>query len=341
LTVLHAAPTTGPSSLQTCGLKATRSQIITRMKKISRLKKAAPLILLGLLLDHSPVSPRAQALVGGPFDNNTFPGVNADGTYSGTISGRNLIGIVTFGVSSTTETNGRFSVFHEGFVHYGAATGIADLQSRRVAGSLLGVAALGGAGFPTTQVGSITVVAADGSSVTNPTIVSVPSTGVSETQGGSGSLSFGIAQTLTVRTALEGAFDARMKGFPQSFKFEGEGRLSTNANTAIVATPTNGGPAGYTVTYSSTSSPQTQTDSPTPDTNTSPTGGNITADVSPQRAILRSETPFKIRGSRTSRQVYAAINAYTATQPISLTANTPIPGSGFVNPTSPAPIPNP
>lgn len=286
------------------------------MKKFtSRLKKTAPLILLGLILDHSPVHHSAQALVGGPFGDNNYDGVNADGTYSGTVSGHNLTGIVTFGVSSSQETNGRFSIFHEGFVHYGTATGIADLQSRRVAGSLLGVATLGGSGVPNTV-------------------------SVAETTGGSGQVVGTQTQTLTVRTGLEGSFIARMKGYPNYIKFEGDGRLSTNANTAVVTTPTtvniNGVMPGYTVFFGSNGSPQIQSDSPDPDSNNSATGGIITVDTNPQRAILRSETPFKIRGSRTSRVVYSAIMSYSATAPLNLT--TPAPNTPVATPT-PVPLP--
>lgn len=282
------------------------------MKKFSnRLKKTAPLILLGLILDHSPVQQTAQALVGGPFGDNNYDGVSADGTYSGTISGHNLTGIVSFGVSSSQETNGRFSVFHEGFVHYGTATGIADLQSRRVAGSLLGVATLGGSGVPNTV-------------------------SVAETTGGSGQVVGTQTQTLTVRTGLEGSFIARIKGYPNAIKFEGSGRLSTNANTAVVTTAT-ANPQfnpGYTVFFGSNGSPETQNDienDSSEDAKNAATGGNITVDTNPQRAILRSETPFKIRGSRTSRVVYSAIISYTSTAPLNLT--TPAPTTPAATPT--------
>lgn len=295
------------------------------MKNFSRrLKKTAPLILLGLILDHSPVHQSAQALVGGPFSDNNYDGSNADGTYSGTVSGHNLTGIVSFGVSSAQETNGRFSIFHEGFVHYGTATGIADLQSRRVAGSLLGVATLGGSGVPNTV-------------------------SVTETTGGSGQVVGTQVQTLTVRTGLEGSFIARMKGYPNYIKFEGEGRLSTNANTAVVTTPTiSANPnifPGYTVFFGSNGSPQIQSDSVQNDfgtnkeddnSNIAATGGNITVDANPQRAILRAETPFKIRGSRTSRIVYSAIMSYSSTAPLTLT--TPAPNTPVATPT-PVPLP--
>jgi hypothetical protein len=322
------------------------------MKNISqRLKKTAPLVLLGLILDCSPAHRSAQALVGGPFDDNNFPGVNADGTYSGTVSGHNLTGIVSFGVSSSSEAGGRFSIFHEGFVHYGAATGIADLASRRIAGSLLGVAPLGGAGFPTqvqvptffSNVGGITTL--------NTTTVTITPPGVTETQGGSGTLASALGGSLTVRSALEGSFTAQMKGYPNQIKFEGSGRLATNANTAVVTTPPTAINAGigflgavanqtpaFTVTFPSPGAPGIVSDAPTPDNKTPGSGDTVSADAFPQRAILRTETPFKIRGSRTSRQVYTANFNYTATAPITLVASTPIPSTPGATPaTTPTP----
>ena len=288
------------------------------MKNFSlRLKKTAPLILLGLILDHSPVHQSAQALVGGPFDNNSYSGSNADGTYSGTISGHNLTGIVTFGVSSSQETNGRFSIFHEGFVHYGSATGIADLESRRVAGSLLGVATLGGSG---TAGGGVNITDSAGGSGT----------------GGTG--------TLTVRSGVEGSFNARMKGYPNYIKFEGKGRLSSNANTAVVVkppiSPLTGVIDAYAVFFPTNGSPKTQSDNPDEDSNSTGTGSNTTVDVQAQRSILRTETPFRIRGSRTSRTVYTVVNNYTAVVPTS-TTSTPIPQVPAVPGGLPVPTPVP
>lgn len=290
------------------------------MKKFSRrLQKTAPLLLLGLLLSQAPVSQKAQALVGGPFDDGGFPGVNADGTYSGTISGHNLTGIVSFGVSSSSETNGRFSIFHEGFVHYGTATGIADLQSRRVAGAFLGVAALTGSGIPVTNpsVGAVDSSAAVGSGT------------LANTSGSQG-------QSFTVRSGLEGSFIAQMKGYPHRIRFEGKGRLSTRANTAVVTTGTVGGiPNGFTVTIGANGSPEIQTDTTqdgTQDANIDAAGGNIEIGANVQGAILRSETPFTIRGSRTSRTVFNAILNYTGVAPTTLTGSTPVPSTPGATP---------
>lgn len=306
------------------------------MKKFTRrLKLTAPLILAGLLFDHSPVTQPAQALVGGPFDDDTVPGVNADGTYSGTISGHNLIGIVTFGVSSSQETNGRFSVFHEGFVHYGAATGIADLQSRRVAGSLLGVAALAGAG---TFGGGVNV---GGAGIA----------GAAETAGaGTNTANTG---NLTVRSGLEGSFIAKMKGYPRAIKFEGDGILSTNANTAVVSkppvSPITGMIDAYRIFFPTNGVAQSQSDTvqndasandQSEDSNIAGAGGYTTTDVQTQRAILRTQTPFHIRGSRTSRTVYSTINNYTGVVTTTI-VTTPVLVTPFPVPPGQAPVATP
>lgn len=264
------------------------------MKHLTRrMKKVAPLALLGLLmLDRSPVNQTAQALVGGPFDDNAFFGSSsADGTYSGTLSGPNLIGMVSFGVASSAEGNGRFAVFQNGFVNYGTAAGFADLAHRSITGSLLGVASLPG-----------------------------------ETTGGSGSPASS-GQALTVRSGVEGAFRARMKGYPQQITFEGEGQLSSNANIAVV-TSTNDPNVNPNVTIF-------LTDIPTSAGTNSEPGGTIadaTVDGGTQRSILRTSTPFKIRGSRTSRQVYSALNSYSSIAPLALTS------SGSIATPTPAPV---
>src|SRR4051812_34389383 len=167
-------------------------------------KKLAPILLFSLLISQSP----SRALVGGPFDNNqAAPGNGADGTYSAVLTGRNLIGMATFGIGSYTgfEGNGRFAVFHEGFVHYGAVSGNADLAHKRVDAGLLGVAGLAGGVLP------------------------------AETTGGSANIGTGAGQALTDRSALEGAFIAQIKGYPQQILFEGQGELSSMANSAITA----------------------------------------------------------------------------------------------------------
>lgn len=164
------------------------------------LKALAPLVLASIIFQPAA----AFALTGGPFDNGRSQGATAAGTYSGVITGKNLIGQVMFGVSDNTESTGRFAVFHEGIMSYGVCEGIADAANQRIAGALLGVALLpNGEGNGTTAADG-----ADGNTT----------------------------QTITVRTSAEGAFTAEMKGFPTAITFEGKGELSTVANPVTVTT---------------------------------------------------------------------------------------------------------
>jgi hypothetical protein len=163
-------------------------------------KTLAPILAASILL----YSPAAFALTGGPFDNGYSPSASAGGTYAGVITGKNLTGLVQFGVSDISEQTGRFAIFHEGVMSYGVCNGIADPANQRIAGALLGVAALPG-----------------------------------ETTGASGSPGTSF-QTITVRASAEGAFTAEMKGFPVAITFEGEGELSTVANPATVTDATAG-----------------------------------------------------------------------------------------------------
>jgi hypothetical protein len=156
-----------------------------------RTRKAfAPILIASILL----YTPSAFALRGGPFDNGQVSSASAAGTYAGVIKGNNLIGMVQFGVSDNAESDGRFTVFHEGILSYGACQGIADPNSGEIAGALLGIAPLPG-----------------------------------ENQGSTGSPTTP-TQTLTVRTSAEGMFTAEMKGYPINITFEGDGELSTVAN---------------------------------------------------------------------------------------------------------------
>lgn len=162
------------------------------------LKALAPLVLASMLLN----TPAAFALTGGPFDGGHAPGATPDGTYSGIMTGKNLIGMAQFGVSSTSESNGRFTVFHEGIMSYGVCQGLADAANQRIAGALLGVALL-----PNGEGGGSTGADANDANST---------------------------QSITVRSSAEGAWTAEMKGFPVAITFEGEGELSTVANPVVV-----------------------------------------------------------------------------------------------------------
>jgi hypothetical protein len=153
-------------------------------------KAFAPILIASILL----YTPSAFALRGGPFDNGQVSNASAAGTYAAVIKGNNLIGTMQFGVSDTTESDGRFTVFHEGILSFGMAQAVADPNSGEIAGSLLGIAPLPGE--------------------------TTPSAGVPTTT----------TQTLIVRTSAEGMFSAEMKGYPINITFEGDGELSTVAN---------------------------------------------------------------------------------------------------------------
>lgn len=154
--------------------------------------------ILSLLLACVFLQTQCWALVGGPFNNGIRPGEEPDGAYSAVLSGKNLIGMMQFGVSSSSESNGRFVVFHEGIINYGVASGIADLPSRTVAASLMGVAAL-----------------------------------VGETTGSSASAAVA-GQTITIRASAEGVFTAAMKGIPPQVIIQGKGTLSSVASVETI-----------------------------------------------------------------------------------------------------------
>jgi len=186
-------------------------------------KTLAPILAASILM----YSPAAFALTGGPFDNGYSPNATAQGTYAGVITGKNLTGLVQFGVSDISESTGRFAVFHEGIMSYGVCNAIADPANQRIAGMLLGVAPLPG-----------------------------------ETTGASGQPGNPF-QTITVRTSAEGAFTAEMQGFPVAITFEGKGEISTLANPVTVTDVTPGDTviitAPGTANNGNTNDPQTIT----------------------------------------------------------------------------------
>ncbi len=228
-------------------------------------KALAPILAASILL----YSPAAFALTGGPFDAGYSPNATAQGTYAGIITGKNLTGLIQFGVSDISESTGRFAVFHEGIMSYGVCSGIADSMNQRIAGALLGVAPLPG-----------------------------------ETTGHSGDSGSGF-QTITVRTAAEGAFTAEMQGFPVAITFEGKGEISTVANPVTVTDVA----AGDTVIISGPGTANNgNTNDPQPNT------AQATSTI--QGTTLRATTPFEIRGSRTSLTSFAPFNSFTSTPPI-------------------------
>ncbi|MEQ1861814.1 MAG: hypothetical protein ABMA13_17995 [Chthoniobacteraceae bacterium] len=164
------------------------------------LKALAPLMLASMFA----YTPAAFALTGGPFDNGRSLGETAGGTYSGVMTGKNLIGLLQFGISDSSESNGRFTVFHEGIMSYGACQAIADAANQRIAGALIGIALLpNGEGNGTS-----------GSSVQDQNST----------------------QIITARSSAEGAWTAEMQGYPIAITFEGKGEVTTVANPVTVTT---------------------------------------------------------------------------------------------------------
>lgn len=175
------------------------------------LKAFAPLVLASLILQPTA----AFALQGGPFDNGHNPGASAAGTYSGVLTGKNLIGMTQFGISNTTQATGRFVVFHEGIMSYGLAEAIADPGNGRLAGALIGLALLPGEDDNPAVDDGNAVIDVDG------------------------------------RGAAEGAWTAEMKGFPVAITFEGKGEIATMANPTTVTTGVTV-PNGVTITGAGT-----------------------------------------------------------------------------------------
>lgn len=128
----------------------------------------------------------------------------------------------------------------------------------------------------------------------------------SETTGSSATSS-SAGQTLTVRSSAEGAFIAFIKEYPMRLLFEGEGELSTTANNAVTNPPT-------TTTTTTTTTIMLPVNSQTNQQATQTTAVTSTSTVAP--AVVRSTTPFKVRGSRTSRTAFSALNNFAAVPPL-------------------------
>jgi hypothetical protein len=101
--------------------------------------------IISLLLACAFVQNQYFALSGGPFENNQGNGATADGSYSAVLSGKNMVGMMQFGVSASSPSTGRFVVFVEGFLASGVASGVADVSSKTIAGAI-GAAGVGGGG---------------------------------------------------------------------------------------------------------------------------------------------------------------------------------------------------
>jgi hypothetical protein len=241
------------------------------------LKAFAPLVLASFLLN----TPAALAITGGPFDVGRSPGETPSGTYAGVITGKNLTGIVQFGISDSSEADGRFAVFHEGIMSYGLCEAIADPANQRIAGALLGIALLpGGEGNGTT-----------GADANNANSI----------------------QTITVRSSAEGAFTAEMKDYPVAITYEGEGEISTIANPVTVTSGPGVGANGENL-------PSGTVVITAPGTADGVGGGDpsiisATANATIFSTTVRATTPFEIRGSRTSLSVYTSINSFDSIAP--------------------------
>lgn len=227
----------------------------------------APVVLASLILQ-AP----AFALVGGPFDNGQAPGATASGTYSGVITGKNLVGIVQFGVSDSTLQNattgatatpvGRFSVFHEGYLATGTCDAIADTSSQRIAGTLDGTVDT----IETQELDQSTNIPILASDVNFPD------------------------DTAFSGFTAQGAFTAEMKGYPVSITFEGEGKFASIANPTTTTNIAEGG------TISITSGGAADNDNVAND----PTITEANPDGRVLSTATRATTSFEIRGSRTS-----------------------------------------
>jgi len=94
----------------------------------------------------------AQAIVGGPFSSGSPLETGTQGTYTATMLGDNLVGNMTFAISDTDGSTGRYFVFHQGAYSNGTASGYVDPNSNMVTG------VFGGGSFTNSTAG-ITVSA--------------------------------------------------------------------------------------------------------------------------------------------------------------------------------------
>lgn len=216
--------------------------------------------------------------VGGPWSNDSVDNSSGEGTYQGTIRGKNLSGVVIFGHSPDTETIGRFSVFHEGLVYFGATSAIVNVPSRTIAGNLLGL-------LPLFQFTTDTT------------------TFPGETEGAS-LTSSGNSVALTVRTAAEGAFEAEITDQKRSMQFEGSGSVTTFSHGQVATS----GELDFDED-SQTVPTNPENEDSSGDTGTATTTSSISS------AQLRPSTPFDIEGFRTSYNPPTLVSSFTYSAP--------------------------
>lgn len=90
------------------------------------------LAFIALMMATSP----ASALTGGPFDGGFASQVGADGTYSVSMFGENMVGAGTFQFSAQNGSAGRYSAFNRGLSSQGLLT--ASIVSGLVTGVMQG-----------------------------------------------------------------------------------------------------------------------------------------------------------------------------------------------------------
>ncbi len=126
--------------------------------------KRIALSLLAVLALGAP----AKAIVGGPFDNNLFYSPTVDGTFQGTLSGKNISAVMVFSVgasapisSTTGSTDARFPnvgkmvSFYRGGTALSYMDAVADGNSRNIAAVITGESELLIQGFMSAKFDNI------------------------------------------------------------------------------------------------------------------------------------------------------------------------------------------
>jgi len=154
---------------------------------------------------------QASAIVGGPFDNNSFFGTDSTGTYQGVVTGSGISGIMVFGTSgiSSVDVNtrsmmgtygnaGRALFFVRGTLVSADVASVADMADRH-----LTLALTGSVSYGTTDVERI------------------------------GDPGFGVSYTLEGVSQLSGYLEARFtQTFPQ-LRFSGSGTIDMVTTTDL------------------------------------------------------------------------------------------------------------
>ena len=113
------------------------------------LRKAVQISLAGVALSIVAVD-ESHAISGGPFSNGSSLPSGSNGTYTSTMLGNNLVGNMTFAVSNTSGSTGRYFVFHAGAFSNGTASGFVDPMTLIVTGAF-GAGSISGGNAPTSN----------------------------------------------------------------------------------------------------------------------------------------------------------------------------------------------